>query len=576
MNYLTANQIREKFLEFFKLKQHDVLPSSSLLPENDPSVLFTTAGMQQFKRYYSEPREAPSYRIANCQKCVRTGDIEEVGDETHLTFFEMLGNFSFGFPEKPGSYFKKEAIEMAWEFLTKELSVSPERISCTYFAGDRGIPEDAESKKLLNDITGLPEAKILGTDFSETFWSLGTEGSPGGPTVEFYIDGVEIWNLVFNEYRFENGQYIESEFKGVDTGMGFERLVAKINDVNNIYETDLFESPYKKLKELSKIENPADERIVLDHIRSAVFIINQGIEPGNKGQDYVLRRLIRRAVVKGRNLGIEKNFTSTLAESVVETYPSTGLNADVIKQVFEHEEEKFRKTLEGAVRELDKLKTIDANALFDLFQTYGLPFEISLEELKKRDIKIEPGAVEEFEKLIESHKELSRSASAGMFKGGLAGGGEMETKYHTATHLLLAALRQTLGPEIYQRGSNITAERLRFDFNYPQKLTEEQIKQVEDLVNEKIKDDLAVEMKEISKEEALKVVKVSFDPSKYPAVVKVYSIDDPSTGSGQVFSSELCGGPHVKNTGELGHFEITKEEASSAGVRRIKAVLKSE
>ncbi len=541
------------------------MPSSSLLPENDPSVLFTTAGMQQFKRFYSRPDEAPAATIATCQKCIRTGDIEEVGDETHLTFFEMLGNFSFGNPEKEGSYFKREAISYAWEFLTDVLAVDKNRISCTYFAGDKGIPEDHESREILKEVTGLEDAKILGTGFDETFWSLGTEGSPGGPTVEFYIDGVEIWNLVFNEYKLENGEYIASQFKGVDTGMGLERLAAVLNGAEDIYHTDLFEKPHAKLHELLQVESLVDERIILDHIKASAFLVNEGIDPSNKGQGYVLRRLVRRAIVKARNLKIDHNFTAQIANEIVKTYPNYHFDFKKIEAVFEYEETKFRKSLESGLKLISAQDEFTGKVLFDLYQTYGIPVEVTVEQAKSLGKFIGSKALSDFENELKSHQEKSRTASAGMFKGGLAGDQDATRNLHTATHMLLAALRQVLGDNVFQKGSNITPERLRFDFSHPDKLTEEQIKKVEDIVNEKIKESLPVKMEEMPVFEAKKSGAMGVFDEKYAENVKVYSIGD--------YSKEICGGPHATNTSELGHFKITKEESSSSGVRRIKAVL---
>jgi alanyl-tRNA synthetase len=566
----STDSLRQSFINYFEARGHKVIPSSSLVPVDDTTVLFTTAGMQQFKLYYSFPDESPNSRIATVQKCLRTGDIDQVGDETHLTFFEMMGNFSFGYPKKEGSYFKEEAIKMAWEYLTDNLGIEKNRISATYFAGDKGIVADDESKDLIKKITRLDDSKILGTGFNETFWSLGTEGSPGGPTVEFYVDGVEIWNLVFNEYVMKGGEYVGLDQKGVDTGMGFERLVAVVQAKNNVYETDLFQPIIKKLEKISGRayeENEKEFRIIADHLRAAEALILDGVIPSNKDRGYVLRRLIRRSIVKARQLGINENLYSRVV-------------AGKAKTELEKEELKFRKTLESFLKDIEVLSalriknnnenykktTISAKTLFDWYQSDGVPLEIALEEAEKRNIKIESGAIDSFNVMKENHKKLSRTASAGMFKGGLQTGGEMETKYHTATHLLLAALRKVLGPEIYQKGSNINSERLRFDFSYPEKLTDGQIGRVEDLVNQKISENISVQVEEMPKEKALKAVKVSFDPSKYPNMVKVYSIGN--------FSREVCGGPHVKNTGELGHFEIVKEESSSSGIRRIKAILK--
>lgn len=576
----STDSLRKSFLDFFKTRGHKVAPSSSLVPKDDPTVLFTTAGMQQFKRFYLFPEEAPVACLTTCQKCLRTGDIDEVGDETHLTFFEMLGNFSFGYPEKEGSYFKKEAIEMAWEYLTEELKIEKERISATYFAGDRGIPADEESRDLLKKITGLDSSKILGTDFSETFWSLGTEGSPGGPTVEFYVDGIEIWNLVFNEYKFTGGEYVKSESAGVDTGMGLERLVAVMQRKSDIYQTDAFASIIKKIEELSGkkyAENKKEFRIIADHLRAATALINDGVTPSNKDRGYVLRKLIRRAIVKGKQIGIEKNFLVHLS------------GTDDVKKKLEKEESKFRSSLLTGLKMFEKRifggfgstvfggstqgknvgPSLSGQELFDLYQTYGFPIELSSEIAKEKNISIDNIAIEQFNNLVREHQEKSRTASAGMFKGGLADNKTETTRLHTVAHLLLAALRQILGPEINQKGSNITEERLRFDFNYPEKLTPEQILEVENFVNEKIKEDLPVTMEEMSVDEAKKTGATGVFDDRYGDKVKVYNIGSQDA----VVSREICGGPHVERVGELGHFKITKEQSSSAGIRRIKAIL---
>ena len=573
---MNSNELREKFLKFFESRGHKILPSASLQPENDPSVLFTTAGMQQFKRYYLFPDEAPATKVTTSQKCLRVIDIDEVGDKTHNTFFEMLGNFSFN------EYFKKEAIELAWEFLTEELKIDKKRIYATYFQSEKDIPTDEESKKILESIEGLKEIKPQG--FEDNFWSLGTEGSPGGPTVEFYIDGVEVWNLVFNEYVFHTDKYEPSESKGVDTGMGFERLLMSMNDKDEIYKTDLFQNMISEVEKLSglKYGDKKDEeyieddkqcwvdvrkqfRVVVDHIRSSVFAINDGILPSNKDAGYVIRRLIRRAIVKAKKLGIEKEFIKEIAVEVFKVYKGVyNFNEEMVIFELQKEEEKFRTTLEKGLKIFQSQKeNLNGKIAFDLYQTYGFPWEMTVELAQQENIKIDKN---EFEAEFKKHQDLSRTASAGMFKGGLQSGGEMETKYHTATHLLLASLRQVLGGDISQKGSNITAERLRFDFNYPDKLTDDQIKKVEEIVNENIKKDLLVEMTQMSLEDAQNCGATGVFENKYGDKVNVYNI-------GKV-SSEICGGPHAKSTSELGHFSIIKEESSSAGIRRIKAILK--
>lgn len=553
-----------------------MIPSSSLVPENDPTVLFTTAGMQQFKRYYLFPDEAPQARITTCQKCVRTGDIDEVGDETHLTFFEMLGNFSFGFdsqrptPDSKQSppYFKEEAIKLAWEFLTDVLKIDKSRIYATYFKDDATeVLEDKESLEILQKIEGLGDIRPQG--FDDNFWSLGTEGSPGGPTVEFYVDNVEVWNLVFNEFVLKNNKYEPVELKGVDTGMGLERLSAMMNNAKSVFLTDIFELPHNKLHQFLLVESPIDERIVLDHLRAATFMINDGVEPSNKGQGYILRRLIRRAVVRAHNLKIERNFTAEIAKQVAGTYPEYSFKDEKIVSELEKEETKFRLTLAGGMKIISGQEIFDGKVLFDLYQTSGIPLEIALEEIKNQKKEVPESSVEEFRSLLKGHQEKSRTAAAGMFKGGLADNKIETTRLHTAAHLLLSALRRVLGEQVEQKGSNITEERLRFDFNNPEKLTPEQIKQIEDIVNEKISEGLEVVMQEMNLEEAKKSGATGSFSDRYGDMVKIFTIGPME----EPFSREICGGPHVSGTSELGHFKITKEESSSSGVRRIKAVL---
>lgn len=564
---MTSKELRTKFLEFFKDKDHLILPSSTLIPDGDASVLFKTAGMQQFKKYYVNPEDAPNVRITTSQKCVRTGDIDEVGDPTHGTYFEMLGNFSFGYPDIAGSYFKKEAITMAWEFLTKVLAISPERIYATYFEGDENIKADTESLEILKSISGLK--KIVPQGIDDNFWSLGNEDSPGGPTVEFYIDGVEIWNLVFNESVFVGGKFEPSEFKGVDTGMGFERLLAGLNSVDSIYETDLFIPVIEKIKDVAGSFHPfhnEDFRIIADHIKAATFLINDGVVPSNKDQGYIVRRLIRRAIIKLNGLGVAKSVLKEIAETVFAVYAGVyEFGQENVLIELTREEEKFRVTLTGGIKLLKSKPELSGQDLFNLYQSFGLPLEISLEEAKNHHIKVSDNGVEQFNELFKGHQELSPTASAGMFKGGLVGTTEMTTKYHTATHLLLASLRQVLGDGVHQKGANITDERLRFDFSYPEKMTPVQIQAVEALVNQKIQEDLIVDLQEMRLEDAQACGATGDFAAKYAEMVKVYKIGD--------FSNEICGGPHVEHTGVLGHFKITKEESSSAGVRRIKAIL---
>jgi alanyl-tRNA synthetase len=564
---MTSKELRSKFIEFFKDNEHMVLPSAPLVPEGDQSVLFNTAGMQQFKRFYTNPTEAPASRVTTCQKCIRTGDINEVGDDTHLTLFEMLGNFSFGYPEKENSYFKAEAIKMAWEFLTEVLKVDKNKIYATYFEGNEAVPADDESLELLRKVEGLKEVRPQW--FDDNFWSLGTENSPGGPTVEFYINDVEVWNLVFNEYVMRDGKYVKSELKGIDTGMGLDRLLVGLNGQKSVYDTDLFELIIDKIKEKAGSFHPFhgdDIRIIADHVKAAAFLLNEGVLPSNKDQGYIVRRLIRRVIIKLNGLGVKHSILKEIVEPVFAVYEGVyEFGVHNILTELEKEENRFRVTLNDGLRLLQSKSSLTGKDLFDLYQSFGLPLEISLEEAKNHKIEVEPTAVLDYEELFKGHQELSRTASAGMFKGGLIGESEQTTKYHTATHLLLASLRQVLGEGIHQKGSNITEERMRFDFSYPDKMTDEQIKQTEDLVNQKIREDLLVTMEQMRLEDAQACGAMGEFTSKYGEEVKVYKIGD--------FSAEMCGGPHVANTGILGHFKIVKEESSSSGVRRIKAVL---
>ncbi|MBI4691874.1 MAG: alanine--tRNA ligase [Candidatus Terrybacteria bacterium] len=557
---MTSQEIRAKFLKFFKSKGHTIISSASLIPsETDPTVLFTTAGMHPLVPYLLGEDHPGGRRVANSQKCIRTGDIDEVGDESHLTFFEMLGNWSFG------DYFKKETIEWSFEFLTspKWLGIDSKRITITVFEGNQDAPCDEESAKIWQSL-GIPKEKIFYKGREDNWWGPAGAIGPCGPDTEMFINGTEIWNDVFMEYnKTAEGKFEPLKQKNVDTGMGLERIAMVMQGVSSVYETDLFAPVVAKIKSqiLNLKSNEKSIRIIADHIKASVFIIADGVITSNVGRGYVLRRLIRRAVRHGKLLGIEKDFTKEIAEVVVdiykEHYPEVKNNESRIMNELENEEKRFKKTLERGLKEFEK--NVDP---FILFTTYGFPIELTQELAKEKGIEVNIG---KFNEQLKQHQEFSRTASAGMFKGGLADASKQTTKYHTATHLLLSGLRKILGDDTIQKGSNITAERLRFDFNYSQKMTDEQIKKVEDLVNQKIQEKIPVEMIEMPKEEALKKVKISFDASKYSGIVKIYKIDD--------FSVELCGGPHVANTGELGRFKIIKEEASSAGVRRIKAVL---
>lgn len=584
---MDSNTLRKKFIQFFVERDHKHLPTASLIPE-DQSVLFTTAGMQPLVPYLMGEKHPVGDKLVNIQRCIRTDDIEEVGDESHLTFFEMMGYWSLG------SYWKKEAIKYTFDFFTKELRFDSKKLGVTCFEGDpkNNIPKDNESAEIWKSL-GINRITFLG--YKDNFWGpTGIEG-PCGPDTEIFIwssedeipaeidvndkKWVEIGNDVFMQYNKksinEGFIYEELSQKNVDFGAGFERISAFVEDKNNVYETDLFASLIQKIEEISgkKYSDHVKEfRIIVDHTKSAVFAINDGILPSNKECGYIVRRLIRRAIIKGNQIGIIENFIGKIAQEVFKTYEGIyQFDQKMIQNELEKEETKFRNTLLNGLKEFEKEKqNLSGEIAFNLYQTYGFPWEMTVELAEENKIDINR---EGFEKAFEKHQELSRTASAGMFKGGLAGGGEVETKYHTATHLLLASLRQVLGQDVYQKGSNITAERLRFDFNYEEKLTDEQIKKVEDLVNEQIKKDLPVKMQEMTLEEAKKSEAMGVFENKYGDKVKVYSIGNSSTSSEPPFSREICGGPHVKSTGELGHFKITKEESSSAGVRRIKAIL---
>jgi alanyl-tRNA synthetase len=573
MTLMTSKELRQKYLDFFKEKGHSIISPASLIPENDPTVLFTTAGMHPLVPFLLGEKHPGGKRLADCQPCIRTDDIYEVGDCTHLTFFEMLGNWSLG------DYFKKEAIQYSFEFLTdkKWLGIPLEKLAFSFFAGDEDAPRDEEAKNIWLGL-GVSEKRIKGLPKKDNWWGPAGQVGPCGPDTEmFYWSGkekapenfdpndkkwVEIWNDVFMQY-FKNmdGVYESLPQKNVDTGMGLERTLAVLNGEGNVYMTDLFEKPHKKLHEFLKKEDCTIERVVLDHLRAATFLAAEGVEPSNKDRGYIARRLIRRAIIKAKQIGIEKNLAVPIAEEVIETYkdfyPILVAKKENIKNILRTEEEKFEITLEQGLKEFEKGK--DA---FTLYTTYGFPIELTLEIAKEKGITVD---IAKFEEELKKHQELSRTASAGMFKGGLADTGEKAAKYHTATHLLLAALREILGDHVFQRGSNITAERMRFDFSHPQKMTPEEIKKVEDIVNEKIKENIPVVCAEMGLDEAKGKGMMGIFENKYGEKVKTYAISE--------FSKEICGGPHANSTGDLGKFKIIKEEASSSGVRRIKAVL---
>ena len=561
-------QLRKIFLEFFEKKGHKIVPSSSLIPA-DPSVLFTTAGMQQFKPYYLGEPSPYGPNVASCQKCFRTSDIEEVGDEKHLTFFEMLGNFSFG------GYFKEEAIKFALEFLIKDCKLQIEKMRFTYFKGDKEIPEDVESKKILLKL-GIPEEKIVGMGREDNFWGpTGLEG-PCGPTTEIHIGGIEVWNLVFNEYyKDKEGKLTPLKQKGVDTGMGLERLAMISQKKNNVFETDLFLPVIKELQIANESRNVRSKRIIADHIKGSVFLISEGILPSNVERGYVLRRILRRAILHSKILNLPKNSLIEAAKRVIEIYKNVypevlSKQADVLT-VIENEREKFEKTLEVGLKKLKseiencKLKNekvLPGKIVFDLFQSYGFPLEITKEIAKKDGLEVNE---KDFQERFKKHQEVSRIGAEKKF-GGLGKITDYNmVKLHTATHLLHAALREILGKSVRQMGSDITPERLRFDFSFERKLTREEIKKVEDLVNQKIKEGLEVKKEEMSLKEALESGALAFFKEKYPERVTVYSIGN--------FSKEICAGPHVRKTSELGIFKIKKEESAGRGIRRIYAIL---
>jgi len=558
---MNSKELRRKFLDFFEKRGHIIVPSSSLLP-TDPSVLFTTAGMQQFKEYFLGKESPYGPKITSCQKCFRTSDIEEVGDNTHLTFLEMLGNFSFG------DYFKKKAIEWSYEFITKEVGLEIDYVSV--FKGDKEVPEDKESEKVWQDL-GISKEKIKKFGRKDNFWGPTGEEGPCGPTTEIYVNGVELWNLVFNEYyQSRDKKLILLKQKGVDTGMGFERLAMVAQGKSSVFETDLFEPIIKDLRlKIKDLRNEKAERIIVDHIKSAVFLTAEGILPSNVEQGYVLRRVLRRAIRFCKLLELPKNSLIPLAQKVVEiyqdVYPEVKSKETDILTVIQNEEEKFEKTLEKGLKQFEKIsakRAISGTDAFHLYDTYGFPLELTIELAKERNLKVDEKG---FKKSFKKHQEVSRAGREAKF-GGIGKEATYEaTKLHTATHLLHQALRQVLGKHIKQMGSDITPQRLRFDFSHPQKMTEDELKKVEEIVNQKIKEDLEVKKEEMCYTDAVESGALAFFKQKYPERVTVYSI-----GS---FSKEICAGPHVKRTSELGHFKIIKEESSGSGVRRIRAIL---
>ena len=581
---MNALELRNKYLDFFERHGHKVIPSAPLIPENDPSVLFNTAGMQPLVPYLLGQKHPEGTRLTDYQKCIRTNDIEEVGDNRHLTYFEMLGNWSLG------DYFKEESIAMSFEFLTKDLEIPVDKLSVTCFGGNELIGEDEESASYWEK-AGIPKERIY--FLKDNWWIAGETGPCGSDTEIFYDTGkpkcspecnpdcdcgkyVEIWNNVFMEFfKHEDGSITPLSQKNVDTGVGLERVNMLLQGKETPYDTELFVDVMKKLEELQKVDNIFSRRVVAEHLRSSMMIICDGGRPSNLDRGYILRRLIRRMIRHMNKLQIDLNELSNLIDLDIdvlkEMYPDLVKNKEQIKQVLLEEKDKFVKTLAHGEREFEKevkklkeqgKEKIEGKVVFRLYDTYGFPPEVTQDLAKENDMTID---MDGFKELFKEHQEKSRAGSEQKFKGGLASTGEMETKYHTATHLLNAALKQVLGSHVHQRGSNITAERLRFDFSHDAKMTDEEKKATEDLINKWIEDAIPVEHFEMKKDEAIAQGAEAMFIEKYGDIVSVYKIGD--------VSLELCGGPHVSNTSELGHFKIKKEESSSSGVRRIKAVL---
>ncbi len=582
---MKAIDIRNKYLNFFERHGHKLIPSAPLIPENDPSVLFNTAGMQPLVPYLLGEKHPEGTRLTDYQKCLRTNDIDEVGDNRHLTYFEMLGNWSLG------DYFKEESIQMSYEFLTKELGIPSEKISVTCFAGDDDCPRDTVSAEAWKK-AGILEDHIYYYGKDDNWWIAGEEGPCGPDTEMFYDTGkepcsehcepscdcgkyVEIWNNVFMEYFKDKNGYSKLKQKNVDTGLGLERMTMLLQGKETPFDTEIFEPVMKKLTELSKKDNIESKRIVAEHLRSSIMIISDGGKPSNVDRGYILRRLIRRMIRHINKLEIDLNSLEDLVylniDTLNELYPELEANKEMIKSVIIEEKDKFVKTLAKGEKEFFKeisgikeksINVLPGSMVFRLYDTYGFPPEVTKELAKENGFGID---IKEFNRLFEIHQQKSRAGSEQKFKGGLAEQNKETIAYHTATHLLNAALKKVLGSDTHQKGSNITTERMRFDFNCDHKLTDEEKAKIEEVVNDWIKAGLDVKCEEMKKEDAVKSGAECMFIEKYPDIVTVYTIGD--------VSKELCGGPHVKNTSELGKFKIKKEEASSSGIRRIKAVL---
>ena len=590
---MKADQIRQTFLTFFEERGHAIIPSAPVVPQHDPTVLFTTAGMHPLVPYLlGEPHPAGK-RLADVQKCIRTSDIDEVGDATHLTFFEMLGNWSLG------DYFKEEAIAWSWELLTSKkngFGLDPVKMAVSCFAGDKDAPKDEEAAEIWRKL-GVPDERIFYYGKEDNWWGPAGQTGPCGPDTEIFYwigDGepklqpgpaeddqrwVEAWNNVFMQYeKTADGKFEPLAQRNVDTGLGLERLAVVLQKKKNVYETDLFEPILAKVRELAQKKDEKAERIIADHLKAATFMIADGVKPSNVERGYILRRLVRRAIRHCRELDIESPFTAKVAEVVVKEfgkqYPELEKEKNTIREEFLKEEEKFMHSLTNGLHEVDrkigKGEPIGGAEAFFFFETYGFPLELTIEELRNRSQKVdEKKLAADFEKSQEAHQEKSKAGAEQKFAGGLADHSEAVVRQHTATHLLLAALRDVLGDHVKQRGSNITAERLRFDFSHDEKLTDEQRNQVEALVNEWIREDLPVTRQEMPREAAEKLGAQAEFGHKYPDVVSVYKIGDP----GKEVSIEFCGGPHVERTAQIGRFTLKKQESVGAGVRRIKAVI---
>jgi alanyl-tRNA synthetase len=617
---MKAEEIRQKYLDFFKSKGHKIIPSASLLPENDPSTLFTGSGMQPMVPYLLGEKHPEGTRVTDSQKCFRASDIDDVGDNRHTTFFEMLGNWSLG------DYFKKEQIEWMFEFLTKELKLNPKKLYVTVYRGNKELDLEKDNEAVniwqerfksigieakavdFAEKNGMQNGRIFYYDEKENWWSRSgvpeqmPEGEPGGPDSEMFWDFgaelklhensrwknkpchpacdcgrfLEIGNNVFMQFVKTKDGFSELKNKNIDFGGGLERLAVAINNTPDIFLSDIFESLRNKIESVTgkkygeNINQTKAFRVIMDHLRGATFLIADGAIPSNKDQGYFTRRLIRRAIRFAYNLNVDFDFTADVANVVIDEYQDYYVKLKdkrkLIISEINKEENKFRKTLKNGLKEFEKKKEINGKEAFDLYQTYGFPIEMTKELAEEKGIKINE---KEFNEELKKHQKLSKSASAGKFKGGLADSSKETAKLHTATHLLNAALREVLGNHVYQKGSNITAERLRFDFTHNEKLTDEEKGKVEEIVNNIINKDLPISFEEMNINKAKEIGAIGVFDSKYDQKVKVYKIGEDNN----IFSMEICGGPHIKSTGELGGFKIKKEQSSSSGVRRIKAIL---